>query len=106
MGMSQLFALPVEWLPLFGLDRAYRPADSGLKGEEAIDLAVRGIPMGWHSAMGVAQAAHRGFMSKGTGGPVPAPAFPMDREMRKDKPVPKLTSEDPKLAEFSRFGLR
>ena len=54
-----LFRLPSEWVDFMVLDRAV-PGDSlGLPTSELVYAGLCVLPMGWHSSVGIMQAAHR-----------------------------------------------
>jgi len=86
-----IFRLPDCWAPYFAFDHGFDSQALGLSGpRRTVHLGSVTLPMGWISAMGLAQYLHRQMHIRGTGGP--CAGLPLDREVRKDKPVPALAS--------------
>ena len=56
-----LFELPPAWAEFMVLEKPVRRGDVGLQGnpEEEVLVGLRVLPMGWSSAVGIMQAAHR-----------------------------------------------
>ena len=56
-----LFSLSESWLPYTCFSKRISRRDAGLSGppDEVVVVALRVVPMGWHSATGLIQHAHR-----------------------------------------------
>ena len=92
-GCFYLFRLPAVWRRYFVMNTKFTAAELGLSGraERAVYLASTVVPMGWRNAMGLVQYLHRGMLVLGAGSPR-CLALPLDREIRKDKPMPVLSA--------------
>jgi len=99
-GCFYIFRLPDEWAPWFAFDMVFTGAQLGISpSDELFWLGAVTLPMGWKSAMGVAQYLHRRLLTRLGGGPQ-APLLPHDRELRKDRVAPFLRAD---RDEFSRW---
>ena len=76
-----LFSVPDSWLQFFAYERPVARRDVGLPGEGITYVAIRSIPMGWHSAVDLVQAAVCDLVYDLAG-------VPAESEVRKDKPFP------------------
>eukprot|EP00438_Fugacium_kawagutii_P014155 Skav213268 [mRNA] locus=scaffold2944:31681:35312:+ [translate_table: standard] len=54
-----LFRLPPQWVNYLLLEKPVSKRDIGLKGTGRCYLGLTVLPMGWHSSVGLMQAAHR-----------------------------------------------
>ena len=79
-----IFELPRCWIPYFVLGRMVDGALCGCPGRK-VHLAVRVLPMGWLSAVGICQSLHREILLRSRPG---GAALPRAMELRKDKPAP------------------
>ena len=88
-GCFYIFRLPRGWARNFAFDEVFTRGELELTGppDEKVWLGAVVIPMGWLSAMGVAQYLHRRLVLAYTGSPT---SFPLAREVRKDKIFPLL----------------
>ena len=90
-GCFYLFKLPRAWRPYFVINSQFTSADLDLPGpSRPIYFSSAVIPMGWRNAMGLVQYLHRRALLVGAGRP--SAGLPLDREMRKDKPLPVLAA--------------
>ena len=94
VGCFHIFRLPDEWSPYFAFNMSFTSDELGLQGKERVWLGSCVMPMGWSNSMGIVQYLHRRFLAKTTGSPQVCPlsrqGLPLVREVRKDKPFPKL----------------
>ena len=80
-----LFSLPECWAPYFTLAKPVSRASLFGSGDGMVWLSVKVLPMGWLSAVGVMQHAHRAILRWQQ--PMGA-ALEAGREVRKDRPQP------------------
>ena len=77
-----LFLMPTGWRGLFVYEKKVPARVLGLKGSEPTFVALRTVPMGWISAVGVVQAAIRHLAFK-------IAKLPVSAEVQKHKEFPK-----------------
>ena len=80
-----LFQLPPTWHPLFAFERPCRHCDlfEGSVDTSQVWLAATVMPMGWLSAVGILQHAHRQLAVK-----LGRDRLPAQAEIRRDAPLP------------------
>jgi hypothetical protein len=83
-GAFYLFALPPAWAPLFAFNWPTRGERIGLDPGRVYYPAAVTLPMGWLSAMGLMQAAHRNLVAGGLGNRV---KLDLRREIRRGRPM-------------------
>ena len=83
-GCFHLYELPQEWWKWFVFSKPRRaPAVGGISRLEYV--AVKVIPMGWLSAVGIVQHMHRRIATVGL---KESAGLAQDRELRRDAPFP------------------
>ena len=104
VGCFHFFRLPDEWSPYFTFNMSFTSEELGLQGKEKVWLGSCVMPMGWSNSMGIVHYLHRRLLTKATGspqvGPLSRQGLPLVREVRKDKPFPKLSSECESVSTF------
>ena len=86
-----LFRLPRAWRPYSVINASFESDELGVQGAQRNVFLTSGvIPMGWCSAMGLVQYLYRRILTLGTGSP--SAGLLLDREIRKDKPLPVLAA--------------
>ena len=76
-----LFEMPPGWRGLFCYEKKVPGRCLGLDHDEPTFVALKTVPMGWLSAVGIVQAAIRHLAFKEAG-------LPMTQELQKNKPLP------------------
>lgn len=76
-----LFEMPLGWRGLFCYEKKVRGEVLGLQTQEEVFVALRTVPMGWISAVGVVQAAIRHLAFE-------VAKLPPAGELQKGKPIP------------------
>ena len=76
-----LFEMPPGWRGLFCYEKRVPGSCLGLDHEEPTYVALRTVPMGWLSAVGIVQAAIRHLAFKEAG-------LPVEQEIQKHQPLP------------------
>ena len=76
-----LFEMPLGWRGLFCYEKKVRGEVLGLQTQEEVYVALRTVPMGWISAVGVVQAAIRHLAFE-------VAKLPPEGELQKGKPIP------------------
>ena len=76
-----LFSLPESWLPYLCFSKKVSRRHAGLEGppDELVVIALRVVPMGWNSATGLIQHAHRQLCK--------IAGLPSACEIRRDRPL-------------------
>ena len=54
-----LFRLPPGWENYMVIGKPLKASDLGFEGSQEVHLGLQVLPMGWHSSVGLMQAAHR-----------------------------------------------
>ena len=85
-----LFRLPSSWHSLFAFEKTLRHCDLFEDSEDQSDvyLAATVMPMGWLSAVGILQHAHRRLATL-----VDGEGLPLLAEIRRDAPLPKISTD-------------
>ena len=75
------FSLPESWLPYLCFSKKVSRRHAGLEGppDELVVIALRVVPMGWNSATGLIQHAHRQLCK--------IAGLPSACEIRRDRPL-------------------
>ena len=76
-----LFEMPPGWRGLFCYEKRVPGSCLGLDHDEPTYVALRTVPMGWLSAVGIVQAAIRHLAFKEAG-------LPIEQEIQKHQPLP------------------
>ena len=98
-GCFYIFRLPDAWAPWFAFDVSFSGAELGLADKERYWLGAIVLPMGWKSAMGIAQYLHRRLLTC-LGGSPQSGLLPHARELRKDRATPILSSRRNEFKEW------
>ena len=94
MSAFYLFKLPTAWHPLFAFEKPLKHCDvhEGSGDSSEVYLAATVMPMGWLSAVGILQHAHRRLATV-----ISPQGLPLSAEVRRDAPLPNVQAEFGKL---------